>query len=117
MNTCKMFTLGVDFIAASLLRIPSHVIFSLHFGLAVSSTMGSAFLYHIVRDRGCIQSQFVKLSSEFAVNQELSASAVHNSLIPLKKTVRTLYFWYSSAQLDQLHITHFAAFELLLNGL
>ena len=85
MNTCKMFTLGVDFLTASLQRIPSHVVLSLYFGLAVSNTMDSAFLYHVVRDRDCIQSQFVKLSSGFAVNQALSASAVHNSLISIKK--------------------------------
>ena len=88
MNTCKMFTLTVDFLTASLPRIPGHMVFSLYFGLAVSSTMGSAFLDHVVRDRDCIQSYFEKLSSGFAVNQALSASAVHNSLIPIKKTVR-----------------------------
>ena len=46
----NLFTLGVDFLTASLPRIPGHVIFSLYFGLAVSSTMGSAFLHHIVRE-------------------------------------------------------------------
>ena len=92
MNTCKMFTLGVDFLAASLPRIPSQVVFSLYLGLAVSSTICGAFLYHVVRDRECIQSSSVKISSGFAVNQELSPSAVHNPLIPIKKTVRTLYF-------------------------
>ena len=66
----------------------------------MSSTMIRSFLYHVVRDSECIQSSFVKLSSGFAVNQELSASAVHNSLIPIKKTVRTLYFWCSFAQLE-----------------
>ena len=42
------------------------------------------------------------------MNQALSASAVHNSLIPMDKTERTLYFWYSFAQLEYLHITQFA---------
>ena len=46
----------------------------------------SAFLDHEVRDRDCIQPYLVKLSSGFAVNQALSASARHNSLIPIKKT-------------------------------
>ena len=55
-NTCKMFTLKVDFLSASLPRIPDHMVFSLYFGLAVSSTMGSAFLDHVVRNRDCIQS-------------------------------------------------------------
>ena len=59
-NTCKIFTLGVDFLTASLPRIPSQVVFSLYIGLAMSSTMGSAFLYHVVRDRECIQSKSVK---------------------------------------------------------
>ena len=55
-NTCKMFTLGVDFLTASLPRIPGHVVFSLFFGLVVSSTMTRSFLDHVVRDRECIQS-------------------------------------------------------------
>ena len=55
-NTCKMFTLGVDFFTASLPRIPGHMVLSLYLGLAVSSTMGSAFLHRVVRDRECIQS-------------------------------------------------------------
>ena len=42
----------------------------------------------------------LKFFPGFAVNQALSASAVHNSLIPRKKTVRTLYFWCSFAQLE-----------------
>ena len=48
--------------------------------------MSRSFSYHVVRDRECIQFWTVKLSSKFAVNGELSASAVHNSLIPKKKT-------------------------------
>ena len=62
--------------------------------------MGSAFLDHVVRDREGIQSLSVKCYSGFAVNQALSASAVHNSLIPKKKTLRTLHFWCSFAQLN-----------------
>ena len=62
----------------------------------MSSTMSRSFLCPELRDRECIQSEFVKLSFGFAVNEALSASAVHNSLIPIKKTVRTLYFWYTS---------------------
>ena len=42
-NTCKMFTLGVDFLTASLPRIPSHVVFSLYF-LADSSTISFELL-------------------------------------------------------------------------
>ena len=38
-NTCEMFTLEVDFLEASLPRIPSQVVFSVYLGLAVSSTM------------------------------------------------------------------------------
>ena len=45
-----MFTFGVDFLAASLPRIPGQVVLSLHLGLAVSSTMSGIFLYHVVRD-------------------------------------------------------------------
>ena len=69
--------------------------------LAVSNTMGSAFLYHVIWDRDCIQSQYVPFSSRFAVNQALSAQVQYtNSLIPIKKTVRTLYLWCSFAQLE-----------------
>ena len=48
MNTSKLCTLRVNFLAACLPRIPGHMVFSLYFGLAVSSTMGSAFLDHVV---------------------------------------------------------------------
>ena len=59
-NTCKMFTLGVDFLAASLPLIPGYMVLFLYFGLALSSTMSRSFLYHVVRDRECIQSLSVK---------------------------------------------------------
>ena len=35
MNTCKMSTLRVNFLAASLPRIPGYMVFSLYFGLEV----------------------------------------------------------------------------------
>ena len=98
-SDCKMSTLRVNFLTVSLPR-PSLMVLFLYFCLAVSSTMRSPLLDYVVRDRECIQSQFVKFSSGFAVNQAMSTSAIHNSLIPLKKTVRTLYFWYSFAQLE-----------------
>ena len=53
-STCKMFTLGDDFLTTSLPRVPSRVIFSLYFGLPVANTMGSAFLYHVVRERDLV---------------------------------------------------------------
>ena len=93
-NTCKIITLRVNH------AFQDRWYSLLFFGFAVSSTMGSAFLDHVVRDRECIQSSFVKLSSGFALNQALSASAVHNSLIPIKRTSGTLYFWCSFAQLE-----------------
>ena len=37
----------------------------------MSSTMGSAFLHHVVRDRDCIQSQFIGISSGFAVKSSI----------------------------------------------
>ena len=92
-NTCKMFTLRVNFPAASLPRILGHMVLDVFFGFAMLRTMTTSFLYHAVRDRECIQSYFVKIFSGFAVNQALSASAVHTSSILLKKTVRTLHFW------------------------
>ena len=55
-NTCKMFTLRVDFLTASLPRIPSSMVLFLFFGFAMSSTMTAPFLDHVVRERECIQS-------------------------------------------------------------
>ena len=98
-NTCKMFTMGVDFLTASLPRIPSHVVLSLYFFLAVSSTMGSAFLDHVVgwkqADPFCVFGKNASLScytcsgSSFTT-QVLTAQSV---------TVRTLLF-YSSPEYD-----------------
>ena len=55
-NTCKMFTLRVDFLTASLPRIPSLMVLILYFGFAMPNTMSGSFLYHVVRNRECIQS-------------------------------------------------------------
>ena len=52
-NTCKMSTLGVDFLAASLPRVPSHMMVCLFSGFVMSSTMIASFLYHVVWDRVC----------------------------------------------------------------
>ena len=41
-NTCKMFTLKVDFLSTSLPRIPSQMVLFLYFGLAMSSTMSGS---------------------------------------------------------------------------
>ena len=46
------------------------------------------------------------------VNQALSASAVHKSLIPIKKTVRTLYCCVVSHNSNKLHITQLADHRL-----
>ena len=100
-----MFTLRVNFLEASLPSIPGNMVLFLFFGFAMSSTMTAPFLDHVVRDRECIQSQLVKLSSGFAFNQKLSASAGDNSLIPI---VITLYFWFCFAQLELLCIAQFA---------
>ena len=54
-NTCKMSTLGVDFLAASLPRIPGYMVLFLFFSFVVSSTMTTHFLDHVVRDRQSIQ--------------------------------------------------------------
>ena len=54
-NTCKMSRLRVNFLAASLPRVPGYMVLFLFFGFAMSSTMTASFLYHVVRDRECIQ--------------------------------------------------------------
>ena len=51
-NTCKMPTLRI---AASFPRIPGHMVLLFFLGFAVSSTMATPFLDHVVRDRECIQ--------------------------------------------------------------
>ena len=96
-KTFEMFTLRVNSFAASLPRIPGYMVLFLFFGFAVSSTMTTPLLDHVVRDRECIQSKFVKLSCGFAFNQDVSAGLIDHSLIPIEKTMRTLYFWYSFA--------------------
>ena len=55
-TTCSMSTLRVNFLAASLPRIPGYVVLFLFFGFAMSNTMIASFLYHVVRDRECTQS-------------------------------------------------------------
>ena len=52
----NMSTLRVNFLAASLPRIPGYMVLVLFFGFSMSSTMTAPFLYHVVRDRECIQS-------------------------------------------------------------
>ena len=79
MNTFEMFILRVNSSAASLPRIPSCMVLFLFFSFAVSSTMATTFLDHVVRDRESIQSSFIQLSSGIAFNQELSACAVDSN--------------------------------------
>ena len=100
MNTIVMFTLRVNSFAASLPRIPGYMVLFLFFSFAVSSTMATPFLDHVVREREWVQSLIIKLSSGFAFNQELSAGTVDNSLAPIEKTVRTVHFRYCFAQLE-----------------
>ena len=52
--------------------------------------MATPFLDYVVRDRESIQSQLIKLSSGFAFNQELSASTVDNSLIPIGEDIKNI---------------------------
>ena len=117
-NTFKMFTLRVNFLAASSTHSRPYGFLFVHGSCHVEHD-DKVLLYHVVRDRECIQPQFVQLSPGFAVNQALSASAVHNSLIPIKKTVRTLYFWYRSHNSNNstLPNSRIISFESLLNGL
>ena len=55
-NTFVMYTLRVNFLAASLQRIPGFLVLFLFFGCPMSSTMTAPFLHHVVRDGECIQS-------------------------------------------------------------
>ena len=55
-NTFVMFILRVNSFAASLPRIPGYMVLFLFFGFAVSSTMATPFLDHVVRDGESLQS-------------------------------------------------------------
>ena len=55
-NTFEMLTLRVNSFAASLPRIPGCMVLFLFFSFAVTSTMATPFLDHVVRDRESIQS-------------------------------------------------------------
>ena len=54
-NTCKMYTLGVDFLTASLQRIPSQVEFSLEIA---SSRSLLKFLLDSLQIKHCPQMQY-----------------------------------------------------------
>ena len=68
----------------------------------------------LITQRGIesIQSPLTKNFTGFAFNQEMSTSAIDHSLIPIKKTLRTLYFWCCFAQLEQLYIAKFTDHRL-----
>ena len=89
-NTFEMFTLSFRSFAASLPRIPGYKVLFLFFSFTVSSTVATPFLDHVVRDRESIQSLFIELSAGFAFNQELSASAVDNSLIANREDIENI---------------------------
>ena len=62
-------------------------------GFAVPSTVGSHLLDDVVRDGQSIQSPLTKVVTGFALNQEMSTSAIDHSLIPIKKAFRALHLW------------------------
>ena len=55
-NTFVQFILRVNSFAASLPRVEGYMVLFLFFSFAVSSTMATPFLDHVVRDRESIQS-------------------------------------------------------------
>ena len=55
-NTLVMFSLRVNSFAASLPSVEGFLVLFLFFSFAVSSTMATPFLDHVVRDRESIQS-------------------------------------------------------------
>ena len=77
----------------SLSRAVGHEMLFLCVGFAVPSTVGSSLLDDVVRDGESIPSPLTKIFTGFAVNQEMSTSAIDHSLIPIEKTFRTLHFW------------------------
>ena len=67
--------------------------------------------YYVVLDWESVQSPLVKIWAGFAFKEEMSTSAIDNSLIPLK-AFWALYAWYSFAQLEQLYTAHFTNHRL-----
>ena len=62
-NTCEMFTLRVTSFAVSLPRIPGDMVLFLFFSFAVSSTMATPFLDHVLCERKC-NTQFLDSKKE-----------------------------------------------------
>ena len=54
----------------------------------------------------------MRLMAGFAFNEEVSASAIDHSLIPIEKKLRTLHFRNCFASLEQLYIAHFTNHRL-----
>ena len=84
----------------SLPHIVDQIVLFLCFSFAVPSTVGSPLLDDVVQDWESIQSPLVKMLAVFAVNQEVSTSAVDHSLIPIQEAFRELHFWNYFARLE-----------------
>ena len=69
----------------SLPRVVGHAMLFVCVCFAVPSTVGSLLLDDVMRDRESIQSPLTKIVTGFAFKQEVSASAMGHSLIPIKK--------------------------------
>ena len=108
-----MLILAVNSFATSLPRVEGFLVPFLWNSFAVSNTMATPFLDHVVQGTESIQSYFVTFSTGFAFNQEVSAGALHHSLIPTEKTLRALHFRNCFALLEQLYIAHFTNHRLL----
>ena len=88
-------------------RIVGYEMLFLCISFVVPNTTRSLFLNDVVLDWESIQSPLMKTLAGFTFFQEMSTSAIENSLIPMKKACWALHFWNCFAQLEQLYIAHF----------
>ena len=91
----------------SLSSIVGYEMLFLCFGFNVPSTSTSPLGNNVVLHWESIQSPWVKILAGFTFFQEMSTSAIDNSLIPIKKAFWALHFWNCFASPGQLYIAHF----------
>ena len=96
-----------NFCLRHLLRSVGHEMLLLCAGFALPSTVWSTLLVDVVLDWESIQSPLVKMTAGSTFFQEMSTSAIDNSLIPIKEAFWALHFWNCFAWLKQLYIAHF----------
>ena len=91
-NSFVMFFLAVNSFATSLPRVDGDMVLFLFFSSAVSSTMATLFLDHVVRDREKHPVLVYETFFWIRCQPRIVRNAVHNYLIPTEKAFRALHF-------------------------